>query len=81
MTLGGDGTGTASRDALTVRVNGLPRLVRPGTTVAVLVSELACGPRGVAVAVDREVVPRSLWDQVVVREGTDVEVVAAAAGG
>jgi len=35
----------------------------------------------VAVAVDREVVPRSTWERVVVREGAEVEVVAAAAGG
>ncbi|MDA8310201.1 MAG: sulfur carrier protein ThiS [Actinomycetota bacterium] len=67
--------------AVSVTVNGVRRTVPPGTTVAALVAELGRGSRGVAVAVDREVVPRSLWEEVVVTEGANVEVVSAVAGG
>ncbi len=81
MTTGRVGARRATGAPFTVTVNGLPRLVAPGTTVAMLVDDLACGPRGVAVAVDRTVVPRSSWSEVFVGEGTHVEVVTAAAGG
>jgi sulfur carrier protein len=37
--------------------------------------------RGVAVAVDAEVVPRGAWDAVVVADGAQVEVVTAVQGG
>ena len=64
-----------------VIVNGQPRSVASGTTVAALVRGLTQSPRGVAVAVDREVVPRSSWDEVVVGDGSNVEVVTAVSGG
>ena len=64
-----------------VSVNGQPREIVAGTTVAALVRELGAGPRGIAVAIDRVVVPRSSWEDVVVEEGAHVEVVTAVAGG
>jgi len=70
-----------SGDSVRVRVNGDELALAAGTTVAELVATLCEQTRGVAVAVDREVVPRSTWERVVVREGAEVEVVAAAAGG
>ena len=74
---------TAGGDAPTIRVllNGDERTLAVGTTVAELVAALCDRTRGVAVAVDREVVPRSTWGRVVVTDGSMVEVVAAAAGG
>lgn len=39
------------------------------------------GRRGVAVAVNEEVVPRSAWDETPVRDGDRVEVLNAAQGG
>ena len=68
-------------DAVAVVVNGAPRRIARGTTLAALVAQLAGEARGVAVAVDREVVPRAAWDGVVVEQGANVEVVTAAAGG
>lgn len=70
-----------SHETVPVTVNGEPRRVPSGTTVAALVRDLAGGASGIAVAMDREVVPRSTWDDVVVPEGARVEVVAAASGG
>ncbi len=68
---------------LALQVNGEPVEVRDGTTIADLVAELTEGgePRGVAVAVDRAVVPRSEWATTPARAGSLVEVVSAAAGG
>jgi sulfur carrier protein len=62
-------------------VNGEVHQLATGTTVADVVAALCASDRGVAVAVDREVVPRSRWGEVVVAEGSAVEVVTAAAGG
>jgi len=62
-------------------VNGEPVELAEGTTVAKVVSCVSPSDRGVAVAIDREVVPRSRWTVVEVGEGAKVEVVTAAAGG
>ncbi len=62
-------------------VNGEWRQLGDGTTVADVVALVAASARGVAVAVDREVVPRSAWATAVVPDGARVEVVTAAAGG
>jgi len=64
-----------------VVVNGEPRTVARGVTVDTLVAALGRGPRGIAVAVNREVVPRSTWGEVQLRPGDHVEVLDAAQGG
>jgi sulfur carrier protein len=68
---------------MNVTVNGEPRLLAPGATVASVVELLDVAPqaRGVAVALDGEVVSRSRWSETEVREGARVEVVAAIQGG
>lgn len=50
-------------------------------TVAALLDYLEIGPRGVAVAVDGEVIPRSMWQDVSISDGAVVEILTAAAGG
>lgn len=67
--------------SLGITVNGEPREVPPGTSVADVVASLVTDPRGLAVAVDRTVVPRARWAETVMADGASVEVVTAAAGG
>jgi sulfur carrier protein len=66
-----------------VTINGEPRQLPAGATVASVVEllDVTPGARGVAVALDGEVVTRSHWPQTEVREGALVEVVAAIQGG
>jgi sulfur carrier protein len=66
-----------------ITVNGRPTDVEDGTTVAALLASLDVPPdgRGVAVAVDAEVVPRGAWPTTVVTDGARVEVVTAVQGG
>ena len=66
-----------------VIVNGVPRELAAGATVATVVELLDVAPdaRGVAVALDGEVVSRSRWSTVALREGATVEIVAAIQGG
>lgn len=61
-------------------VNGEAR-TWSGGTVEDLVREFAPSPRGIAVALDREVVARSRWSLTRVANGARVEIVSAAAGG
>ncbi len=62
-------------------VNGAPADLAPGTTVADLVATRCASPRGVAVALNGEVVPRSTWGSTALATGDDIEIVTAAAGG
>ena len=66
-----------------VVVNGEARELPPGATVASVIELLSGDPdaRGVAVALDGEVVTRSEWSQTEVSAGSRVEVVAAIGGG
>jgi thiamine biosynthesis protein ThiS len=68
-------------EGVTVRVNGDDRLVAPGTTVAGLVAEMGLEPRGLAVAVDGEVVTRRTWPDRALAAGEQVEVLSIAQGG
>ena len=62
-------------------VNGSPRDGNP--SLGVVLGELGLGldARGVAVAVDGEVVPRSEWEACRLADGSRVEVVDAIQGG
>ena len=64
--------------AVRVRVNGAARELPSATTIEALV---ATDARGIAVAVNREVVPRARWPVTVLREGDEVELVRAMQGG
>jgi len=69
--------------AVALHLNGEPVEVPPGATIADLVTTLTAqgDPKGVAVAVDRCVIPRSEWATTPARAGSLIEVVTAAAGG
>ena len=66
-----------------IRVNGRDETVADGTTIAALLRTLDVPPegRGVAVAVDAEVVPRGEWPRHRLADGAQVEVVTAVQGG
>jgi sulfur carrier protein len=68
---------------MTIELNGqrvnLPDDARVGDAVSQASGD--SDRRGVAVAVDGEVVPRSEWDQTELHEGQRVEVVGAIQGG
>ncbi len=65
----------------TVEVNGQPWEGPTDLTVAGLVAVWSPSPRGIAVARNGEVVPKSAWDATVIVAGDRIEIVTAAAGG
>lgn len=64
-----------------IRVNGEEVADGAGATVAELVARLAPSGKGVAVAVNGDVVPRSVWGHTRLAEGDRVEILTAAQGG
>ena len=64
-------------------LNGEPRELREGATAAEAVAATGAAPdgRGVAGAIDGEVVPRGEWESVELHEGQRVEVLQAVQGG
>ena len=70
-----------SDDGVEVVVNGEPCVVPTSTTLAGLVALVGIERRGVAIAVDGQVVPRSAWTDSTLLDGARVEIVTAAAGG
>ena len=66
---------------MTVTVNGTPRDLPSGVTLADVVGQLSASPKGVAAAVNGEVVPRGAWPSTPLAERDEVEVVTAVQGG
>ena len=66
---------------MTLIVNGDRHELPPGATLADLVTQLVPSPKGVAAAVDGEVVPRRAWPDTPLIDGSVIEVVTAVQGG
>lgn len=74
-------TGDGDPEPIAIVLNGEDRLVEPDTCIDSLITLVGVARRGIAVAVDGEVVPRSRWGSRTVLAGARVEIVSAAAGG
>ena len=66
---------------VTITVNGETRDLPPGVTLEEVVSQLTASPKGVAAAVNGEVVPRRAWSATKLAERDEVEIVTAVQGG
>jgi sulfur carrier protein len=67
--------------AMRVSVNGEATDLPAGTSVADLIARLELEPRGIAVAVDGEVVTRRTWGERPLAAGEHVEILSIAQGG
>lgn len=70
-----------SQTALELHVNGEPHSVPAGCTVEQLVRALGLERRRIAVAINRDVVPRSAFDAHALAPGDRVEILEAVGGG
>ena len=66
---------------LQIQVNGEQRRVTDGISVAAMLGEIGLDPRKVAVERNREIVPRSVLDEIPVEEGDAYEIVHFVGGG
>ena len=66
---------------MTLTVNGDARELPPGATLADLIPQVTASARGIAAALDGEVVPRRAWPGTPLADGSVVEIVTAVQGG
>ena len=66
-----------------IYINGEEKTVRSDLNVHDLLIALELNPKqaGIAVAVDREVIPRTAWQATELREDSEVEIIRAVQGG
>ena len=64
-----------------VMINGEPREISPGTTVAALLTQLQMQPRLVAVERNRNLVPRAQHAACTLETGDRIEIVTLVVGG
>jgi thiamine biosynthesis protein ThiS len=66
---------------LSLIVNGESRIVPSGATITHLLSELGLGEKRIAVAINRDIVPRSSFSVHELAHGDRVEILEAVGGG
>jgi thiamine biosynthesis protein ThiS len=71
----------AETNSIEVVLNGEPRRVSPGLTLADLLRHLQIDPERVAVELDRRIVRRTEWASTAVMAGAQIEVVHFVGGG
>lgn len=66
-----------------ININGEEKSVVQDINVYDLLIMMELDPKqsGIAVAIDRNVIPKSQWKSVVLEEGSDVEIIRAVQGG
>ncbi|MCZ6678678.1 MAG: sulfur carrier protein ThiS [Candidatus Poribacteria bacterium] len=68
---------------MNIQVNGKSKGVQPGLTLHQLLLDLQIDPSqpGIAVALNREVVPRKQWEETEIQPESEVEIIRAVRGG
>ena len=74
-------TDTATLSKIVISINGEPRRVAAGLSVAGLVAELGLNPKKVAVERNLEIVARSTHADVMLVDGDQLEIVHFVGGG
>lgn len=64
-----------------IRINGEMKECAEGTTLLALLEGLSIVPQGIAVEVNREIVPKRLLGETALKEGDAVEIVRMVGGG
>lgn len=68
-------------ESLSIKINGEPRRVAAGASIAEMLAELGLNPERVAVERNQEIVPRSTLGEVLVKDGDAFEIVHFVGGG
>lgn len=64
-----------------IELNGKPHAIEDLQNVQQLIASLDLQDKGIAVAINREVVPRAMWKQRVLQPSDRVDIVRAIGGG
>lgn len=64
-----------------IRVNGEERIIEDGTTIEALLTELKIKPQAMAVDLNREIIPKRLYNNTMLKDGDSLEIVRMTGGG
>lgn len=64
-----------------IRINNCETEIASGTTIAMIVQRESLPDKGVAIAVNGEIVQRSAWNEHVINNGDDIIILKAFCGG
>lgn len=62
-------------------INGQPKEVDKNMGMSELLQHLDIGTKGVAVAINDRIIPRTQWDSFIVEDGNDITIIRATCGG
>ncbi len=68
-------------EKITVLINGQTREVAQGMTLTMLLDSLDISPRGIAVELNREVVPKTLHPKTTLKKNDTIEIIRMTGGG
>lgn len=66
---------------MNIQINGEPRQIRPGATLADLLAELGLAQKPVAVEINLQIAPRARHADRVLADGDALEIVSLTGGG
>jgi thiamine biosynthesis protein ThiS len=66
---------------MTFTLNGEPRALSPGLTLAALITAEGLDPRGLAIEHNRTIAPRTQWATTFLQNGDQLELVQFVGGG
>ena len=72
---------TDNPNMTTIIANGQPREIRANSTIADLLQEIAIVPTRVVAQLDGIIIPRNAFDQTILQEGCQLELVTLVGGG
>ncbi len=64
-----------------IRLNGETKEVSEGTTLGTLLDQFGIKKTGIAVDLNREIIPKRLHEETALKEGDNIEVVRMVGGG
>ncbi len=64
-----------------IRVNGEERIIGDGTTIEALLTELKIKPQAMAIDLNREIIPKRLYKNTMLKDGDSLEIVRMTGGG
>lgn len=66
---------------INIKINGEEKTILEGTTFKALLQEFQIKTIGIAVERNREIVPKSTFDEALVNDGDEIEIVRMVGGG
>ena len=68
-------------EIMQVKLNDKEYSINEGTSLAEFISSLGIKTSGVAIAIDNEIIPKSIWEETILTSNTEMMLIHAVSGG